>query len=140
MVGEGDRYLGLLGEWESMLTRGLTTFAERYEEPGNPSRSDCHAWSSSPNFEIFRTVLGIDTAAPGFARVRIRPFPGKLERVSGSIPHPKGEVSVTLVRAGSGLRADITLPAGVSGEFSWKGIQRPLAPGANAFIVDAGVK
>ena len=140
MVGEGDRYLGLLGEWESMLSRGLTTFAERYEEPGNPSRSDCHAWSASPNFEIFRTVLGIDTAAPGFARVRIRPFLGALERVSGSIPHPKGEVAVTLVRAGNGVRADITLPAGVSGEFSWKGVQRPLAPGANAVVVDAGAK
>ena len=101
MVGEGDRYLGLLGEWESMLSRGLTTFAERYEEPGNPSRSDCHAWSSSPNFEVFRTVLGIDTAAPGFQRVRIRPFLGKLERVSGSIPHPKGEISVKLERTGT---------------------------------------
>jgi hypothetical protein len=140
VVGEGDRYLGLLGEWESMLSRGLTTFAERYERPGDPSRSDCHAWSSSPNFEVFRTVLGIDTAAPGFEKVRIRPFLGTLERVSGSIPHPKGEVAVTLDRTGSSLRAAVTLPAGVSGEFSWKGIQRPLAPGANAFIVDAGAK
>jgi hypothetical protein len=140
VVGEGDRYLGLLGEWESMLSRGLTTFAERYERPGDPSRSDCHAWSSSPNFEVFRTVLGIDTAAPGFQRVRVRPFLGALERVSGSIPHPNGEVAVTLERTGSSLRAAVTLPAGVSGEFSWKGIQRPLAPGANAFIVDAGAK
>ena len=94
-----------------MLARGLTTFAERYEAPGNPSRSDCHAWSASPNFEVFRTVLGIDTAAPGFQRVRIRPFLGELERVSGSIPHPKGEISVTLERTGSRLRAEIALPA-----------------------------
>ena len=75
---------GPAGRVGVMLARGLTTFAERYEEPGNPTRSDCHAWSASPNFEIFRTVLGIDTAAPGFARVRVRPFLGKLERVSGS--------------------------------------------------------
>jgi hypothetical protein len=137
MVGEGDRYLGLLGEWESMLSRGLTTFAERYEQPGNPSRSDCHAWSSSPNFEVFRTVLGVDTAAPGFQRVRVRPFLGALERVSGSIPHPKGEIAVTLERAGTGLRADITLPAGVTGNFSWSGVQRPLRSGPNAFTVEA---
>jgi alpha-L-rhamnosidase len=136
MVGEGDRYLGLLGEWESMLSRGLTTFAERYEEPGNPSRSDCHAWSSSPNFEIFRTVLGIDTAAPGFQKVRVCPYLGSLERVSGAIPHPKGEVSVTLERAGSRLRAEVTLPAGVSGEFSWRGVKHTLAPGANAFTIN----
>ena len=140
MVGEGDRYLGLLGEWESMLSRGLTTFAERYEEPGNPSRSDCHAWSSSPNFEIFRTVLGIDTAAPGFTRVRIRPFLGTLDRVSGSIPHPKGEIAVTLERAGGALRAQVSLPAGVSGEFSWNGMQRPLAPGTNTFTVGRAAK
>ena len=140
MVGEGDRYLALLGEWESMLSRGLTTFAERYEEPGNPSRSDCHAWSSSPNFEIFRTVLGIDTAAPGFQRVRIRPFLGKLERVAGSIPHPRGEIAVKLERAVSLLRVEVSLPAGIGGEFVWQGVQRPLAPGANAFIVDAGAK
>jgi hypothetical protein len=140
MVGEGDRYLGLLGDWESMLSRGLTTFAERYEQPGNPSRSDCHAWSSSPNFEIFRTVLGIDTAAPGFQRVRIRPFLGPLERVSGSIPHPKGEVSVTLERAGTRLRAEVTLPAGVTGDFAWRGAQHPLTAGSNVFTVDASAK
>ncbi|MBP1636359.1 MAG: alpha-L-rhamnosidase, partial [Acidobacteria bacterium] len=136
LVGEGDRYLDLLGEWRSMLSRGLTTFAERYERPGDPTRSDCHAWSSSPNFEIFRTVLGIDTAAPGFARVRVRPFIGRLQRVAGSIPHPKGEISVKLERAGGGLRVEVALPPGVSGEFSWRGARRELAPGPNAFTVE----
>jgi alpha-L-rhamnosidase len=140
LVGEGDRYLGLLGEWEAMLGRGLTTFAERYDAPGSPSRSDCHAWSASPNFEIFRTVLGIDTAAPGFQRVRIRPFPGKLDRVSGSIPHPKGDVSVKLERAGTGLGVEVTLPTGVSGDFSWRGAQRPLAPGRNSFTVQPATR
>ena len=110
---------------------GLTTFAERYEQPGNPSRSDCHAWSSSPNFEIFRTVLGIDTAAPGFQRVRVRPFLGALERVSGSIPHPKGEISVTLERAGASLRAQRSrCRAGVTGEFSWSGDPAPARAGS----------
>jgi len=75
-------------------------FRRAVRAAGDPSRSDCHAWSSSPNFEVFRTVLGIDTAAPGFEKVRIRPFLGTLERASGSIPHPKGEVAVTLDRTG----------------------------------------
>jgi hypothetical protein len=30
--------------------------------------------------------------------------------VSGSVPHPKGEVSVKLERAGSGLKVEVTLP------------------------------
>ena len=140
LVGEGDRYLDLLGEWEAMLGRGLTTFAERYDAPGNPSRSDCHAWSASPNYEIFRTVLGVDSAAPGFGRVRIRPFPGKLERVSGSIPHPKGEISVKLERSAGGLNVEVTLPAGVPGDFSWRGAQRPLVPGTNRFTVQPAAR
>jgi len=135
LVGEGDRYVDLLGEWESMLSRGLTTFAERYERPGDSSRSDCHAWSSSPNFEIFRTVLGIDTAAPAFARVQVRPFLGRLDRVGGSVPHPKGEVAVKLERAGGAVRVEVTLPSGVTGEFVWRGSRRALAGGPNVFEV-----
>jgi hypothetical protein len=131
LVGEGDRYLDLLGEWESMLSRGLTTWAERPEQSANPSRSDCHAWSASPNFEIFRTVLGIDSMAPGFARVAVRPHLGRLPRASGSIPHPKGEVVVSVERRGGGLRLEVTLPAGVTGECRWRGTTRELRPGAN---------
>jgi hypothetical protein len=131
LVGEGDRYLDLLDEWDRMLERGLTTWAENPE----PTRSDCHAWSASPNFELFRTVLGIDSAAPGFSRVVIRPFPGALTRASGAIPHPKGEVTVSLVRQGETLEAEVRLPPGVAGEFIWRGTRRPLTPGANSVSV-----
>lgn len=127
-VGEGDRYLELLGEWDGMLARGLTTWAEKPE----PTRSDAHAWSASPNFELFRTVLGIDSAAPGFSRVVIRPYLGALTRASGSIPHPKGEISVKLVRDGRRLHAEVTLPPGVTGEFVWQGASTPLPSGASA--------
>jgi hypothetical protein len=125
-VGEGDRYLDLLGDWDRMLERGLTTWAENPE----PTRSDCHAWSASPNYELFRTVLGIDSAAPGFTRVAIRPFLGKLQRVSGAIPHPAGEISVSLaVQSDGTLSADVALPLGVTGEFFWRGQRRALPSG-----------
>lgn len=126
-VGEGDRYLDLLGEWDRMLAIGLTTWAETPD----PSRSDCHAWSSSPNYELFRTVLGIESAAQGFNRVSIRPHPGKLTRVSGAIPHPKGEIAVSLKLDGQKLAAEVTLPAGVTGEFLWRGERRELKSGLN---------
>jgi alpha-L-rhamnosidase len=131
LVGEGDRYLDLLGDWRAMLARGLTTFAENVERPGSPSRSDCHAWSASPNIEIFRTVLGVDSAAPGFARVRVAPHPGRLAKYSGSVPHPKGMVEVA-IDAGA---VTVTLPPGVSGEFVWRGKRTELAPGANRIAV-----
>ncbi|MFM9653679.1 hypothetical protein ACKI1S_47470, partial [Streptomyces galilaeus] len=87
----------LLHPWREMLNLGLTTWPETAQD----ARSDCHAWSASPNFEIFRTVLGIDSAAPQFARVRIRPFLGELKEASGSIPHPAGDISVRLKRVGA---------------------------------------
>jgi hypothetical protein len=62
------------------------TFAEVVDRPGAPSRSDCHAWSASPNIEIFRTVLGVDSAAPGFRRVSVRPHLGKLKSAAGAVP------------------------------------------------------
>jgi alpha-L-rhamnosidase len=124
-TGEGDRLLDQLGPWRRMLALGLTTWAEQED----PSRSECHAWGSSPNFELLRTVLGVDSAAPGFRRVRIRPFLGRLTRVSGSVPHPRGEVVVSLRRDGDALEADIRLPEGVDGEVLWRGARSAVGPG-----------
>jgi len=130
-AGAGDRYLDMLGTWRTMLARGLTTWAET----ADPTRSDCHAWGASPNFELFRTVLGIDSAAPGFRRVLVRPFLGKLTHVSGSIPHPKGEIRVTLKLDNGKLDAGVVLPAGVDGQFEWHGQSRDLHPGENHFTL-----
>ena len=133
-AGLGDRYLDLLGPWREMLAAGLTTWAET----SDPAvRSDCHAWGASPNVELFRTVLGIDSAAPGFRRVIIQPFLGRLTKASGAIPHPRGEVAVALRREGDRLEADVTLPAGVEGELVWAGETRVLPPGASRLTLPA---
>jgi hypothetical protein len=58
-----------------------------------------------------------------------------LQRASGSVPHPKGAIAVTLERSGAGLRAGVTLPAGTPGEFVWKGVRRPLQPGSNTLTL-----
>jgi hypothetical protein len=130
-AGEGDQYLNLLGVWETMLERGLTTWGET----ADPTRSDCHAWGASPNYELFRTVLGIDSAAPGFRRVRIRPHLGALTRVSGAIPHPQGEIKVSLSLSGGRLTAEVSLPAGVTGEFIWRGARQTLQSGTTTLTL-----
>ena len=125
-TGLGDRYVDLLGLWREQMKLGLTTWAESHE----PSRSDCHAWGASPNIEFYRIVLGIDSDAPGFGKVLMAPHLGSLRRVSGSMPHPKGMISVRYALDESGtLQAQISLPDGVTGTFRWKGQTRPLTGG-----------
>jgi alpha-L-rhamnosidase len=130
-AGHGDRYQDLLGPWRAMLDLGLTTWAETED----PTRSDCHAWGSSPNFELFRTILGIDSAAPGFRRVMIRPYLGPLTNVSGSIPHPRGEITVRMTLSEGKLHAEISLPDGVAGDLIWRGRSAPLKAGSTKLIL-----
>ena len=127
-AGLGDRYLGLLGSWNHMLALGLTTFAEQEGR----TRSDCHAWSASPNFEVFRTVLGVEPSAPGYVSVSVRPHPGKLLKASGRIPHPHGWLEVQWNRLGEkGMTATVNLPERVDGVFYWQGQNRRLQSGHN---------
>lgn len=124
----GDRLLPSLGILRDQMALGLTTWAEMPE----PSRSDCHAWGSSPNIEVFRTVMGIDAASAGFRRVRIAPALGPLTEARGSIPHPRGTISAAYKRTSTGkLNATVTLPDGVEGIFIWNGRTKPLRSGEN---------
>ena len=118
----------MLGPWREMFAQGLTTWAEW---SGPDARSDCHAWGASPNYELLRTVAGIESLAPGFHRVRIAPNLGKLEHISATMPHPKGEIRVDLERRGSKLVADVELPSGITGNFEWLGRSVALKPGKN---------
>ncbi len=135
-TGMGDRFLPQMADWQAMLDMGLTTFAENPE----PTRSDCHAWSASPNYQFLSTVLGINPASPGFRTVRIEPFLGDLTFAEGKMPHPRGEISVRFEQKEGGLQAQITLPAGVNGALVWKGKEIPVLGGLNRLLPGGGKK
>jgi alpha-L-rhamnosidase len=79
---------------------------------------------------MLATVLGVRPSAPGFRTVLIAPALGPLHTASGRVPHPRGDIDVALTRNGaSGIDAEITLPAGVSGAFEWRGRRVPLHAG-----------
>jgi alpha-L-rhamnosidase len=124
-AGLGDEYLSQLGPWRHMLSLGLTTWAERPE----PTRSDCHAWSAHPNFDLLATVAGVEPASPGFGTVRIAPHLGELKQLKATMPHPEGNISVEYTHQGDRLTADVELPGNLSGSFVWKGETKPLHPG-----------
>jgi len=124
--GLGNNYLNKLDIWQAQLAVGLTTWAETSDFP----RSDCHAWGASPNIELYRIVLGIQPAAPGFKKVLITPHLGNLHNASGCIPHPQGNICVNYqVDAKGKLKAEITLPSGVDGKFVWNGKEMSLHEG-----------
>ncbi|MDB5262120.1 MAG: alpha-L-rhamnosidase [Adhaeribacter sp.] len=125
-AGMADLYYSQLKPWRNMLAIGLTTFAEKPE----PARSDCHAWSASPNYDFLATICGIVPDKPGFATVRIAPALGELIEASATMPHPKGDIKVNLERQGkTGIFAEIILPPNLTGRFIWQDKQIELRSG-----------
>ncbi|GAB3890028.1 family 78 glycoside hydrolase catalytic domain [Spirosoma agri] len=125
-TGLGDQFVSQLKPWRDMLAIGLTTFAENPE----PTRSDCHAWSASPLYELLSITCGIRPAEPGFKSVRIEPYLGNLTTVNGRMPHPLGDIAVQFQKtATGGLTGTVTLPTNVTGTLRWKGKALPLKAG-----------
>ena len=114
-AGIGDWYLEELQPWYGMLRLGLTTWAETPE----PTRSDTHAWSATPNYDLLTVVAGIRPDAPGFRKVRIAPHLHGLHHLDASMPHVGGPIHAVYQRAGTTWKATVTLPAGLSGEHVW---------------------
>jgi alpha-L-rhamnosidase len=131
--GMGDHYLEWLGDWRKNIQMGLTTWAE--EPDLYNTRSDCHAWGASPNIEFFRTVLGIDSDSPGFARVKIQPHLGDLKTIGGEMPHPNGKIAVNYTRKGTKWHINISLPHKTAGKLIWKGQTYTLKEGVNALVI-----
>lgn len=117
-AGLGNNYLSWLGKWRENLKLGLTTWAETSDVAS--ARSDCHAWGASPNVEFFRTVLGIESAAPQFREVVITPHLGDIKAIGGKMPTPNGMIEVNYQRKGDKLNATVALPEYTHGTFVWK--------------------
>ena len=132
-AGLGDEYLDWLDIWRENIAMGLTTWGETSDVNG--TRSDCHAWGASPNIELYRTVLGIDSDDVAFKRVRIEPHLGDIKEIGGTMPHPAGSVSVHYKMKGKKLQVEITLPEGVEGRFVWNGKTQNLRGGKNTFTI-----
>ena len=131
-AGMANSYYAELKPWRDMIANGLTTFAENPD----PTRSDCHAWSASPNYDYFATICGIVPTQPGFAAVKIEPALGELTHVKASMPHPSGTIAVEFTKTNNnGVEASIELPTKVAGVFIWKGKTFILHGGAQKIKV-----
>ena len=126
-AGMANLYYSQLTPWRDMLKIGLTTFAEKPD----PTRSDCHAWSASPEYDFLATICGIMPDAPGFKKVKIAPALGALTHVKGTMPVNDGMITVTLTRKNkNGIEGEITLPEKLTGRFIWNGKEIQLHGGS----------
>jgi hypothetical protein len=132
-AGYGNSYLNWLDKWRENINMGLSTWAEISDI--NMARSDCHAWGASPNIEFFRTVLGIDSDAPGFSKVKIEPHLGTLKNISGQIPHPNGTIFVRYMNKNNKWVIEINLPSKTTGSLTWKGKAYLLKEGKNSLLM-----
>jgi alpha-L-rhamnosidase len=130
-AGKGDDYMKWLDKWRENIRLGLTTWAEMSDVES--SRSDCHAWGSSPNIEFYRTILGIDSDGLAFSKVKIEPHLGELTKIAGSIPHPKGNLTVSYHQENKNWKIKIELPKTITGTLIWKGKKIALKEELNEF-------
>ncbi len=128
-AGMADDYLKSLEPWRKLLPLHFSTWPEI---PGD-TRSDSHAWSAHPIYDMLTLVAGIEPASPGFATVRIAPHLGSLDHVTATFPHPQGDIKIEYRRDGQGLTASVTLPGGLTGSFIYNGKPHSLSPGLNKF-------
>lgn len=126
-AGKGNDYLKWLDKWRENISMGLTTWGETSDV--DKTRSDCHAWGASPNIEFYRTFLGIDSDGWGFSKVKIEPHLGEITQASGTMPHPKGSISVSYELINGKWQIQIDTP--VEGVFIWKGKIKALKVGMN---------
>ena len=132
-AGYGNDYLRWLDKWRENIRLGLTTWAEMSDIKA--SRSDCHAWGASPNIELFRTVLGFDSEAPGFTRIKVEPHLGAIQHISGHMPHPSGILSASYQLEKGKWNSTIELPPGTRGRLLWHNRSYPLHAGINHFTL-----
>ncbi|MBN1640857.1 MAG: alpha-L-rhamnosidase N-terminal domain-containing protein [Anaerolineae bacterium] len=83
-----DRHV--LSLWREALGKRVSTWPE-YPDP---TRSDCHAWSSWIAADFIRCGLGIRPYRPGFEEILIAPCTEIGAYARGSAPTPMGQVRV----------------------------------------------
>ena len=97
--------------WSVMLGKNLTTCTEH--DFKNQQRSDCHAWSAVPLYELTSAVLGVSPASPGYGSVRFSPQPMHLNWAKGQVITPKGMIKVSWEVHDGNLIKEIEVPEGL---------------------------
>lgn len=129
-AGMYERMRKSLNDWIMLLEKECTTCPETPLE----ARSECHAWSALPMYELMRTFGGIRYKN---GKIFIQPHLVDLKDLSGSAITPVGEVNFEyIVQPDGRLSCRIELPDSSQGVFVLQnGEEMELFEGENCFVI-----
>ena len=97
--------------WLNMISQNATTLWETWAYPES-SPSQNHPMFGSIDEWFYRSLLGINNAAPGFSKIIIKPQPaGNLTWAKGSYHSIRGEITSGWRRDGDHLILHVVIPA-----------------------------
>lgn len=99
--------------WVRLLELDCTTCPEEPEQ----GRSDCHAWSALPMYEMIRSMAGICCDKAGWESVVVHPHLDYLPDLSGEAATPKGLIGFSYKKVDGVWEYQVDLPEGLSGTF-----------------------
>lgn len=106
--GKTDQIFKNFDGWRNMIDMNCTTWREM---PKAQLRSECHAWSSAPLYEISSNILGVKV---GFAKeIVIKPVTAGLEFAKGKVPTRYGIVSISWEDGENGFKIKVDSPDGI---------------------------
>ncbi|MBD0353419.1 MAG: alpha-L-rhamnosidase, partial [Flavisolibacter sp.] len=102
--------------WGYMLEKGATTLWETWAYPENaPSQN--HPMFGSISEWFYRSLLGINAAAPGFERILIKPQPaGDLTWAKGNYQSVRGLIGSDWKKEGNRFTLNVSIPANTTAE------------------------
>ena len=119
-AGQADAAHGLLtaaglSSWLHMMDDlDATITMEAWDPSIKPNTTFSHAWGTAPANVVARQILGVRVTAPGAAGLLVRPQPGPLTWMRGTVPTIRGPVLVSMDRRAS-FRVMVDLPPNTSG-------------------------
>jgi alpha-L-rhamnosidase len=102
--------------WGHMLENGATTLWESWKKPDNATTLN-HPMFGSISEWFYRSLLGINSAAPGFERILIKPQPaGDLTWAKGSYNSIRGEIVSDWKKSKDAFTLHVSIPANCTAE------------------------
>jgi alpha-L-rhamnosidase len=130
--------------WANILARGATFTWEVWNPSDVIGDSMSHGWGSNVLVQIQRSLLGVRPTGPGFATFEVSPPTGGLAAARGSVPTPRGAISVAWSRPPAShppFSVEVTVPPNSTAQVRVPGrTVRAITEGGRAIDRASGIR